>query len=194
MLTWLSSPSLVGNCSTTLTPYGQLNCKVSILTQTPFSLFLSLSLSLSPSSSSSSSSWLWKGILKSHSFISKGACYRIHSSSSLPIWSSTWIPTIASFSPTPSPLLLHPFPNLLVSNLFTFNPILSASVWNIPLLASLFDSFSIREILKINFSTLSEDKFIWTPTSNGAFYTKFAHMLINSQRIVPIEFPLSPSQ
>ena len=43
-------------------------------------------LSLTPLSSSS---WLWKGIQKTLSFVSKGACNRIHSSFSLSIWSST---------------------------------------------------------------------------------------------------------
>jgi hypothetical protein len=113
---------------------------------------------LSPPSSSYSS-WLWKDILKSHFFISKGACNRIHSSSSLSIWSSPWILTITSFSPTP-PSLLQPFPNLIVSELFTMDPILAAPAWNIPLLHSLFDSVSISEILQINFSTFYEDKFI----------------------------------
>jgi hypothetical protein len=66
--------------------------------------------------------------------------------------------------------------------------------WNMPLLHHLFDSASISEILKINFSSISEDKLIWTPTANGLFSTKFAHKLISSQRIVPIVIPLSPSQ
>ena len=52
---------------------------------------------LSPSPLSSSS-WLWKGILKSQSFITKGACFRIHSSSSLLIWSSPWISILLSHS------------------------------------------------------------------------------------------------
>jgi hypothetical protein len=51
----------------------QLHCK-----------YLHSSSFLSPPSFSSSS-WLWKGILKSISIISKGACNRIHSLSSLPI-------------------------------------------------------------------------------------------------------------
>ena len=140
---------------------------------------------LSPHPSFSSSfSWLWKGILKSHSFITKGACNRIHSSSYLPIWSSPWIPTINSFSPTPSPLLLQPFPNLIISDLFIFDPTLSAASWNMPLLHTLFDTASISEILKIYFSSLSEDKLIWTPAANGLFSTKSAHKLISSQRIV----------
>jgi hypothetical protein len=63
-----------------------------------------------------------------------------------------------------------------------------------PLLHTLFDTASISEILKINFFSLFEDKLIWTPTANGLFFTKSAHKLISSQRIVPTVFPLSPSQ
>jgi hypothetical protein len=149
---------------------------------------------LSLPSFSFSFSWLWKDILNSHSFISKGACNLIHSSSSLPIWSSPWIPTLDSFIPTPSPLLQQPFPNLLISDLFISNPSLSVVSWNMPLLYSHFEPTTIREILKINFSSLLEDKLIWTPAANGLFSTKSAHKLISSQRIVPTVFPLSPSQ
>ena len=49
--------------------------------------YLNSSSFLSPSPISSSS-WLWKGILKIYSFISKGACFKIHRCSSLSIWSS----------------------------------------------------------------------------------------------------------
>jgi hypothetical protein len=101
------------------------------------------------------SSWLWKGILKSLPFISKGACYIIHSSFFLPIWSSTWILTITYFTPSPSPLLTQPYPNLLISKLFFSDPLLYALAWNIHLLHYLFDLATIREILKINYSTLS---------------------------------------
>jgi hypothetical protein len=148
---------------------------------------------LSPSPLSSSS-WLWKGILKSKSFISKGACFRIHSQSSLPIWSSPWIPTIASFSPTPSPLLSHPPPQLLVSDLFTTGTTQSNPHWNIPMLLSLFDSTSISEILKINATAQTQTKLIWTYSPQGDFTTKSAHHLISSQRYAPTEFPLTSSQ
>jgi hypothetical protein len=37
-------------------------------------------------------------------------------------------------------------------------------------------------------------KLIWTSASNGVFSTKSAHKLISNQRIVPTDFPLSPSQ
>ena len=112
---------------------------------------------LSPTSISSFS-WLWKDILKSKPFISKGACSRIHSSSFLPIWSSSWIPTIPAFSPSPSSLLSLPLPNLLVSDLFRYDPHSSLFSWNSPLFHTLFYFASVREILKTSFSSLSLDK------------------------------------
>jgi hypothetical protein len=146
----------------------QLHCK-----------YLSSCSFLSPSSLSSSS-WLWKVILKSIPFISKGAYNRIHSFSFLPIWSSTWIPSISSFTPSPSPWFTQPFPNLLVSDLFYSDPVLTTPAWNLPLLNYLFDETTIREVLKINFSHVSQNKFIWTPSTNDLFSTKSAHRMISS--------------
>jgi hypothetical protein len=159
----------------------QLHCK-----------YLSSTSFLSPLPHSSSS-WLWKGILKSTHFLIKGACNRIHSLSSLPIWSSTWIPSTPSFIPSPSPWLTHPLPNLLVSDLFFSDPILSIPAWNLPLLNYLFDENTIREVLKTNFSPNSQNFYIWTPAANGLFSTKSAHRLISSQRSNPPNSPLTAS-
>jgi hypothetical protein len=124
-------------------------------------------------------------------FISKGACNQIHSFSSLPIWSSTWIPNLSSFTPSPSsPWLSQPFPNLMVSALFFFDPILSVPTWNIQLLHYLFDEETIRGILKTNFSSYSESKYIWTPSANGLFSTKSAHKMISSQRSIQTQSTL----
>jgi hypothetical protein len=140
------------------------------------------SRSFLPPKSLSSPSWLWEGILKSISFISKCAYNRIHNFSSLLIWSSTWIPSLSSFTPSSSPWLSQPFPNLMVSELFYTDLVLSAPAWNLPLLYYLFDEVTIREVLKINFSSQSESKFIWTPSTNGLFSTKSAYKMISSQR------------
>jgi hypothetical protein len=142
----------------------------------------------------SSSSWLCKGILKSQSFISKGVCFRIHSQSSLPIWSTPWIPTIASFSPTPSPLLSHPPLHLLVSDLFISDTTQSVPHWNIPMLLSLFDTTSINEILSINVTTQTQTKLIWTYSPKSDFTTKSTHHLISNQRHAPTKFPLTSYQ
>jgi hypothetical protein len=81
--------------------------------------YLSSDSLLSPLSLSNSS-WLWKGIHTSTHFISKGVCLKIHSQSTIPIWNSPWIPTIPSFTPSPSPFLAQPHPFLLVKDLFSF--------------------------------------------------------------------------
>jgi hypothetical protein len=62
------------------------------------------------------------------------------------------------------------------------------------LLHSLFDSTSVKEILKISFASLSLEKHIWTPSSNGFFSTKSAYNLITSQRVSSAISPFSSSQ
>ncbi|XP_059460221.1 uncharacterized protein LOC132189495 [Corylus avellana] len=154
--------------------------------------YLHSSTFLSPSPHSSSS-WLWQGIIKSLPFISQGACHRIHSSSSLPIWSSSWIPTLPSFTPSPSSFLVSPFPNLIVSDLFLQNLNSPHLSWNFPLVYHLFDSSSVMEIAKISIYPATTEKFIWTPSSNGLFSTKSAYKLISSSRSLP-NSPLAPKQ
>jgi hypothetical protein len=83
---------------------------------------------LSPPPPHSTPSWLWKGILFSLPAVSQGACYRVHIHSSIPIWNSPWIPTLPSFSVSPS----YPRPpnstNLVISDLINPN-----ATWNTPL-------------------------------------------------------------
>jgi hypothetical protein len=61
------------------------------------------------------------------------------------------------------------------------------------LLNSLFNSTSVREILKTSFSSLSQEKHIWTLSTNGSFSSKSAHKLICSQRVSTASSPLSLS-
>jgi hypothetical protein len=98
---------------------------------------------LSPSSHSAIS-WLWKGIQKSKPILSLGACHRIHRSTTLSVWNSSWIPILPFFSPNPLPMSKTSFPDLKVSDLFTFN-----GSWNLSLFISLFTSTSVKEILRI---------------------------------------------
>ena len=140
--------------------------------------YLNSSSFLSPPSPSSSSSRLWKGIIQFFPFISKGACYRIHSSSSLPIWSSNWILTITLLTLTT--LLTQPYPILKVSDLLISDQSQLAPSWNKPLLQYLFDTTIVGEILKIKISTFAEGKFHWTHAANGQFTTKSAFKMITS--------------
>ena len=125
----------------------------------------------------STSSWLWKGILQSIPIISKGACFKIHDSSSLPIWSSPWIPTLPHFTPLPFPSLPQPQTNLIVSDLFSFDPNSQKPYWNTPLLEHLFDANSVRAIQKINISSSTTNSYLWTPSTNGLFSTKTAYKI-----------------
>ena len=70
----------------------------------------------------------------------------------------------------------------MVSNLFFTDPVLFAPAWNLPLLYYLFYEVTIRKVLKINFYSQSENKFIWTPSTNGLFSTRPTHKMISSQR------------
>jgi hypothetical protein len=51
---------------------------------------------LSPSSHSATS-WLWKGLQKSKPILSLGVCHRIHRTTSLSVWNSSWVPTLPFF-------------------------------------------------------------------------------------------------
>jgi hypothetical protein len=82
---------------------------------------------------------------------------------------------------------------MIISDLLLSDQSQSALAWNVPLLLYLFDPTTIGDTLKINFSTLAEGSFIWTPVANGQFSTKSAHKLISSQRTNPTISPLSSS-
>ena len=146
---------------------------------------------LSPSLSSSSCPW--KGILKSHSIISKGAYFKIHNKSSLPVWSSPWIPSIPLFIPSSSPLLNHPLLDLLVSDLFLFDHISPLPSWKSPRLSQLFDPHYAREIKKIRIPLHSFEVYLWTPCLSSLFTTKLAYNLISKPRTSTAISPISPS-
>jgi hypothetical protein len=109
---------------------------------------------LSPSSISATS-WLWKGIIKTKPFISLGACHRIHRSSTLYVWNSSWIPTIPLFSTSPIPLSISAHPELMVLDLISTN-----GSWNLPLLIFLFTPTSVKEIMKIHINPNNSSSFL----------------------------------
>jgi hypothetical protein len=132
-------------------------------------------------------SWLWKGILRSRNIIAQGSCHKVHPHSSLPIWTSPWIPSLSSFIPSPAPNS-YPPPNLVVSNLIT-----PSAAWNLPLLSTLFDPSSVREIQKTKIHS-SPAIDTWTPAINGIFSTKSAYKLIKSLNPPLLSSPLNPKQ
>jgi hypothetical protein len=97
------------------------------------------------SSPLSSGSWIWNGIKATVPIIAKGACFLPSKFSTLPIWTSPWIPTLPLFLPTPRlPYLPSSYP-LAISDLL----LPSTNSWNSTLLIFLFHPSTIIEIMKI---------------------------------------------
>jgi hypothetical protein len=69
------------------------------------------------SSSLNSRSWVWNGINATLPLISAGTCFIPHKNSSLPTWSSPWIPTISKFLPTPRSPSTPSNHSLIIANL-----------------------------------------------------------------------------
>jgi hypothetical protein len=119
-----------------------------------------------------SGSWIWNGIKATLPIISAGACFIPHNHSSLPIWSTPWIPTSPSFTPKPR-LASIPSNHLLAISDLIHSPTLS---WKQNLLHFLFDPTTTSEILKIQICSHS-DSLLWTPSTTGLFSTKSTHHL-----------------
>ena len=151
--------------------------------------YLSSGSFLSPHSSHL---WLCKGILSSQPIISKCACHRFHKKSYIPIWNSPWVPSIPSFSHSPSFLsFIHSF-DMMVSDMMVSDLINQNATWNIPLISSLFDSQSVREIQKIVINSSPGSDFLWTSSPSGKFSSSSAYRLISSQSVSTYSSPLEP--
>ena len=99
---------------------------------------------------------------------------RVSRTSSSPIWSPNWVPSIPSFKP---------------KSKFTFNQNLLAlqirdlidpnlTNWKSSSIHALFDSTSAQEILKIRISTDLGSNYIWTPSTSGWLSTSSAYRFI----------------
>jgi hypothetical protein len=78
--------------------------------------------------------------------------------------------------------LPNPQTNLIVSDLFAFDPNSQKPYWNAPLLEHLFDTNTVREIQKISISSTITDPYLWTLSTNGLFSTKTAYKTISNPR------------
>jgi hypothetical protein len=120
-------------------------------------------------------SWIWNGIKASVPLLTRGTCFVPHYNSSLPIWSSPWIPILDNFLPLPRlPNLPSSYP-LHISDLIYYPSL----TWRLNLLNFLFHSSTVTEILKVPIR-LNNDTCLWTPSSNGTFSTKSVHHLLSS--------------
>jgi hypothetical protein len=99
-----------------------------------------------------------------------------------------WIPSLPAFTSSPINLSHLSNPSLTIRDLL--NP---DSSWNTPLLLSLFDPTSIREILKIKVGLPHPSTFLWSPSPNGNFSSKSAFNLISSPRLISALSHLNPN-
>jgi hypothetical protein len=76
---------------------------------------------------------------------------------------------------------------MVVSDLINQN-----ASWNLPLLSSLFDSQSVKEIQKLAIKSSLGSDFLWVPSPFGKFSSSLAHRLISSQRVSSYSSPLEP--
>ena len=120
-------------------------------------------------------------LLLLHVFVTKFISFPL-----LSIWNSAWVPTLPNFIPFPTHNISF-LPNLVVLDL-----ILPNSTWNLPLILSLFDTQSFKEIQKIIINPSSSSKFLWTPSSNGLFSSSSAYHSISSPRVSVSSSPLEP--
>lgn len=102
------------------------------------------------------------------------ACIQISKFTSLPIWTSSWIPTLPSFGPAPRYPSHHVLPSLLISDLF--HP--DSLQWRSPLINSLFEEESAKAILELKISANHRASYIWTPSTSGRFTTNSAYLAI----------------
>jgi hypothetical protein len=93
----------------------------------------------------SNASMIWKGILQSKPLLQAHACLQVSTTSHLPIWTTSWIPSISSFKPSPKfPNNLHQ-PSLFISDLIAAD----TSHWIPSVVNFVFNDISAREILKM---------------------------------------------
>jgi hypothetical protein len=117
------------------------------------------------SSAISNASVIWKGILQSKSLLQAHACLQVSTTSHLPIWTTSWIPSIFSFKPSPKfPNNLHQ-PSLFISSLIAAD----TSHWIPSVDNSVFNDINAREILKIRIIQNPKPQYIWTPSGSGKF-------------------------
>jgi hypothetical protein len=136
---------------------------------------------------STSTSWLWKSILKIKPFISARASLKVSRTSSTPIWSLNWVPTIPSFKLDPKFPLNKNLLAFLVRDLIDPN----LANWNAPSIHDLFDTISTQEILKIRISLDSGINYIWAPSTSRRFSVSSTYRFIfeyNSNDASPSNF------
>ncbi|XP_026410688.1 uncharacterized protein LOC113305915 [Papaver somniferum] len=115
-----------------------------------------------------SSSWIWKGIVKSISFLKMNIVIKINNGRSTRIWSSNWLPYSAA-PPLSASLnyLNYTFVYELIDQ--------QQGSWNVGFLHNLFCPEDVVKISTIRLNLLCQDKIKWTHTKDGNFIIKSSY-------------------
>ncbi|XP_059428504.1 uncharacterized protein LOC132162261 [Corylus avellana] len=133
-----------------------------------------------------SASWLWKGIQKSKPLLLSGACLQVAKTSSLPMWTSAWIPIMKDFKPVPRFPCNRIQPSLCISDLLQQ----SSLQWNLSTISAIFDQATVAEILKIKISLNPIPQYLWTPSCSGKFTSHSAYLFIINARSLLVSIQL----
>jgi hypothetical protein len=117
---------------------------------------------------------IWNGIQKSKPLLPTNACLQVSVNSYLPIWSTSWIPSIPSFK------LSHKFPNNLTQpSLLIFDLMAPNTLQWIPsVVNSIFYNTSAKEIFRMHILNDLSPHYIWTPSSSSKFSINSAYITL----------------
>ncbi len=107
-------------------------------------------------------------------YLVSGSCLKITTTSSEPIWSTAWVPTLPFYRPSPRHPNSRSLPSLSISDL-----ILSGTQqWNKNLLYDIFEFSSAYAISCLPISQEVNSSYLWTPSCSGRFTTSSAYLAI----------------
>jgi len=118
--------------------------------------------------------WLWKGIQKCKQYLISGSCLKFSTISSEPIWTTSWVPSVPSYRPSPKNPNSRNLQSLSISDLI----VPGTRQWNEHLLYAIFDYFSADAISRLPTLQTSDSTSLWTPSCSGRFSTTSAYLAI----------------
>lgn len=120
-------------------------------------------------------SWLWGGIMKCNTIITRGACFQVGSQSLLKIQNTPWIGGLPSFK-------LPPELNLPPSYDRIKDLMVKGTTWNKGLVRSLFPPHIVEHILSTLILDSEHERLIWTPSSTKSFSVKSTYTMVIQDR------------
>jgi len=125
-------------------------------------------------STATTASWIWKGLQKCKRFLIAGSCLNVSVNSADCIWTTSWVPSLPSYRPSPRSPNSRFLPPLSISDLI----MPSTRHWNKRLLSVLFEPVSAVAIGELPIMAASAKSYLWTSSCSGRFSTSMAYLSI----------------